>query len=105
MSPACRTDGEWPPVQRRGRDVASTRFRGLLDLTWWSAGNLRWMDTLQWIVLVVASMIALPGMVAVAWRELGAPVDPPPGGRVRLTLEVVAPVAGLVALVVWLWVA
>jgi hypothetical protein len=62
------------------------------------------VDTLQWIVLAVSSAIALVGIVAVAWRELGTPVDAFPGGRSRLTLEVLFPVAGLVALIVWLWI-
>jgi hypothetical protein len=61
------------------------------------------VDTLQWIVLIVASAVAVVGIVAVAWRELGAPVETAPGGRGRLALEVLLPVAGLVALVTWLW--
>ena len=61
------------------------------------------METLEWIVLAAASVIALPAIAAVAWRELGAPIDPPPGGRTRMALEILAPVAGLVALVTWLW--
>ncbi len=61
------------------------------------------MNTGQWIVLVIASVIAVVGVLAVAWREIGAPVDPPSGGRARLVLEVFLPVVGLIALVVWLW--
>ena len=61
------------------------------------------MDTLQWIVLVAASVIALVGAGAVVWRELGAPTTSASHGRARLTLEVVLPGAGLVALVAWIW--
>ena len=61
------------------------------------------MGTLQWIVLVVASGIALVGILAVAWRELSGPAAAFGGGRGRLTFEVLLPVTGLIVLIVWLW--
>jgi hypothetical protein len=59
---------------------------------------------MQWAVLVGGSVIALIGMSAIVWRELGSPVDSPPSGRGRLALEVLLPAVGLFALILWLWV-
>jgi hypothetical protein len=61
------------------------------------------VGTLQWIVLFVASGIALVGILAVAWRELSAPAGTVRGGRGRLMFEVLLPVTGLIVLIVWLW--
>ena len=62
------------------------------------------VNAMQWAVLAVGSVIALIGMGAIVWRELGSPVDAPPGGRGRLALEVLIPAVGLLALILWLWV-
>jgi len=61
------------------------------------------VNTLEWIVLVVASGIALLGVAVVVWRELAVSADPSSRGRLRLAAEVFAPAIGLFVLIVWLW--
>ena len=49
------------------------------------------MTVLQRIVLVIASVIAAVGMLAIVWRELVAPIDAPGVSRARLAIEVLLP--------------
>ena len=61
------------------------------------------MTVLQRIVLVIASVMAAVGMLAIVWRELVAPIDAPGVSRARLAIEVLLPVAGVAALLLWIW--
>jgi len=58
------------------------------------------MDTLRLVVAIVATIVAVPAAFALARTELGIA-----GGRTRArrALEVAAPPAGLVALLVIVW--
>jgi hypothetical protein len=62
------------------------------------------VDTFERIVLVLASVVTVFGAVAVLWREFSMPDDRTLGARIRRMLEVLLPAAGLVGLLVWLWV-
>jgi hypothetical protein len=62
------------------------------------------VDGVQRFVLAVGSVVVLVGLGAIVWRELLAPVEPPPQGRIRLAVEVLVPVVGALLLLVWLWV-
>ena len=67
-------------------------------------GNLDFTGTVERVVLVVASLIAVIGVIGVVSRELTAESDLPAGGRIRRVIEIIAPPAGLIGLIVWLWV-
>jgi hypothetical protein len=62
------------------------------------------MGTFERVVLVVASVIAVIGVAGVVLRELSTKGDLPAGGHVRRVIEIVLPPAGLIGLIVWLWV-
>jgi len=62
------------------------------------------VDTFERIVLVLASVVTVFGAIAVLWRELSTPDDRGLGARLRRMVEVLLPAAGLVGLLVWLWV-
>jgi hypothetical protein len=55
------------------------------------------------VVLVVGTGIVALGLVGVLWYELFPGPERPPQGRLRLTIEVLLPVIGAVALLAWLW--
>lgn len=60
------------------------------------------MDSLQVAVLVVATIVAVGGGAFVLYRELSAP-GRRRVGVVRDVIEVVLPIAGLLALVMLVW--
>ena len=62
------------------------------------------MRTFERVILVIASVIAVIGVIGVVGRELTTKSDLPVGGRIRRIIEIVVPAAGLVGLIVWLWV-
>lgn len=61
------------------------------------------MGGLERVVLVLGTGIVALGLVGVLWYELFPGPEGPPQGRLRLTIEVLLPVIGAVALLAWLW--
>ena len=62
------------------------------------------MGTFERVILVIASVIAVIGVIGVVWRELATESELPAGGLLRRVIEIVVPPAGLIGLIVWLWV-
>ena len=61
------------------------------------------MDSLQTIVLVIASVVLLGGGALIGYRELTAP-DRRRVGPIRDVIEVLLPLAALLALVIAAWI-
>ncbi|MGD2050920.1 MAG: hypothetical protein PVI35_00470 [Acidimicrobiia bacterium] len=62
------------------------------------------MDGWRTVVLAIGTVLVSAGLVGVLWREFGSR-QRRIVGRVRDAVEVVLPVAGGIALLVWLWAA
>ena len=62
------------------------------------------MRTLERVVLVIGSVIAMVGAFGIMWRELSIESHLPAGGWLRRTFEIIVPAACLAGLIVWLWV-
>jgi hypothetical protein len=62
------------------------------------------VDGWRTVVLMIGTILVAAGLVGVLWREFGSR-QRRVVGRVRDAVEVTLPVAGGVALLVWLWAA
>jgi hypothetical protein len=62
------------------------------------------VDGWRTVVLAIGTVLVSAGLVGVLWREFGSR-QRRIVGRVRDAVEVVLPVAGGIALLVWLWAA
>jgi hypothetical protein len=62
------------------------------------------VDGWRTVVLTIGTVLVAAGLAVVLWREFGSR-QRRVVGRVRDAIEVTLPVAGGVALLVWLWAA
>lgn len=56
-------------------------------------------------VLIIGTILVGVGLMLILWRELSNATERRIVGAVRDTFEVLLPVAAMIALLVWVWVA